>query len=40
MSGLVKALESQDKSEEAAAVQEKFDIVWRHSDVDLDGSRL
>ena len=40
MSGLVKALESQDKPEEAAAVQEKFDIVWRHSGVELDGSRL
>ncbi|MAN66678.1 hypothetical protein [uncultured Hyphomonas sp.] len=40
MSGLVKALESQDKSDEAVTVQEKFDIVWRHSDVELDGSRL
>ena len=40
MSGLIKALESQGKSDEAAAVQEKFDIVWRHSDVELDGSRL
>ena len=40
MSGLIKALESQDKAADADKVREMFDIVWRHSDIELDGSRL
>jgi tetratricopeptide (TPR) repeat protein len=40
MSGLMKALEMQGKSDEAAAMKPMFDIVWRNSDVTLDGSRL
>ena len=40
MSGLVKALESQGKTEAAEEVEKTFAIVWRHSDIELDGSRL
>ena len=40
MSGLMKALEKQGKTEEAAMMKPMFDIVWRNSDVTLDGSRL
>lgn len=40
MSGLVKALEKQGKTDEAAEAQAKLDVIWRHSDVVLDGSRL
>ena len=39
-SGLVKALESQGKTEAAEEVEKTFAIVWRHSDIELDGSRL
>jgi hypothetical protein len=40
MSGLMKALNAQGKIEEAAEMKMMFDIVWRKSDVTLDGSRL
>jgi tetratricopeptide (TPR) repeat protein len=40
MSGLIKALKAQDKTEQAAEMAHMFDIVWRNSDVELDGSRL
>ena len=40
MSGLMKALEKQGKTDEAAELKPMFDIVWRNSDVTLDGSRI
>ncbi|MEQ9437214.1 hypothetical protein [Hyphomonas sp.] len=40
MSGLIKALKAQDKTEEAAEMTHMFEIVWRNSDVELEGSRL
>lgn len=40
MSGLMKALQKQGKTEEAAMIKPMFDIVWRKSNVKLDGSRL
>lgn len=40
MSGLMKALEKQGKTDEAAAMKPMFDIVWRKSNVTLDGSRI
>ena len=40
MSGLMKALTAQGKTDEAAEMKHMFDIVWRKSDVTLDGSRL
>jgi len=39
-SGLVKALEKQGKTAEAAEAKAKFDIIWRKSDVKIDGSRI
>jgi tetratricopeptide (TPR) repeat protein len=39
-SGLVKALKKQGKTAEAAEAQAKFDIIWRKSDVTIDGSRI
>lgn len=40
MSGLVKALAAQGKTEAAAEMQAKLDIVWAKADVDIEGSRL
>ncbi|KCZ92777.1 tetratricopeptide repeat protein [Hyphomonas johnsonii] len=40
MSGLAKALDAQGKTLEADKVREQFAIVWRNSNVTLDGSRL
>jgi len=40
MAGLVKALVGQDKTEAAAKMQAKLDIVWAKADVDIEGSRL
>ena len=39
-SGLVKALERQGKTAEAAEAKARFDIIWRKSDVKIDGSRI
>ena len=39
-SGLVKALEKQGKTAEAAKAKARFDIIWRKSDVKIDGSRI
>ena len=39
-SGLVKALEKQGKTAEAAEAKARFDIIWRKSDVKIDGSRI
>ena len=36
----MKALEKQGKTDEAAELKPMFDIVWRNSDVTLDGSRI
>jgi len=36
----MKALTAQGKTDEAAEMKHMFDIVWRKSDVTLDGSRL
>ncbi|MEH6694013.1 MAG: tetratricopeptide repeat protein [Hyphomonas sp.] len=40
MSGLMKTLEKQGKTDEAAAMKPMLDIVWRKSNVTLDGSRI
>ena len=38
--GLHQALEMQGRSEEAQAVQERFDVAWAHADVELSASRF
>ncbi len=40
MSGLILALDAQDKVGEAAEMRRLFETVWQNSDVDLNGSRL
>ncbi len=40
MSGLMKSLEKQGKTAEAAEAKAKFDIIWRKSDITIDGSRI
>ncbi len=40
MFGLIQALEAQKKTEEAAEVRKKFEIVWQKADVKLTSSRL
>ncbi len=38
--GLVESLERQDKTEEAAAAQKRFDTAWAQADFELTSSRL
>ncbi len=40
MYGLMKSLEAQNKSDEAAEVKKKFDYVWQKADITLTSSRL
>ena len=40
MSGLVKALELQDKTEEASKVLAQFNHIWQMADIEIDGSRI
>ncbi len=38
--GLTQALVAQGRGEEAADVQARFDLAWRHADVEIDASRI
>ena len=38
--GLAQSLHAQNKSDEAAAVQERFAQAWQHADVTLTASRF
>ncbi len=38
--GLMKSLEEQGKSAEAAALQEEFDSAWQYADVTISASRF
>ncbi|NNC37374.1 MAG: tetratricopeptide repeat protein [Acidimicrobiales bacterium] len=40
MYGLVQSLKAQGKTEEATAVQAKFDTIWSKADIKIDSSRL
>jgi Tfp pilus assembly protein PilF len=38
--GLTQALAAQGRGEEAADVQARFDLAWRHADVEIEASRI
>ena len=38
--GLIKSLEAQNKTTEAATVQKEFDVAWQYADVTLTASRF